>query len=550
MIQRISILLMIMLPSLLMGQVFSSKGRFSVQFDRGCNSMTVNVSEHDSFGDITRQYFYEENSNITNSKTHTYASAKTYDIIQVIGVDNQGSKFDTLKIEVFDSKKPVIRIEKCSGNEISVESGDNRHDFIRVYFGGADSVQLDLKETTTHIFASNSVQTIGLKGFFLNADENCSEYFEEVIPIPSLPTPTVSEVGIKETCKGIYSMYLELDSFDSLITYQVELIQVNSSVLFEGKLDSDKLILSDIPFNISQSNFCIQVNSLDPCNSSKIEGSQVCKEISNLSLSPFESLFSSYESNGILINLDRIESGIFIVYRKIEGQEFELEDSVTSTYIDAIGSKTRKYFYKLDYVDSCNQILYSAETNPPFISAAKTSKNSYSVDFIFPNPLSDGTYFVESIVGDGINSSNEHYRVIKNGDITPFNFELDLNAKDGTRIQYLTTKIYSLQGKLLQSNTINLKFDVLIYVPTAFTPNNDGLNDTLEVFGLPSNEATINIYSKWGHLIYSSNNSLNGWDGTINGQLAPEGTYLYEIIFESTEDEKLQQKGTFALIKK
>jgi gliding motility-associated-like protein len=531
-----------MLPSLLMGQVLSNKGRFSVQFDKGCNPMTVNITEHDSFGDISRDYYYEENSNITGQKTHTYTSAGVYDIIQVNNVNNQGSKFDTLRIEVFDSQKPIINIEKCSGNEISVKSMDSRHDFIRLYFGGADSVQLNFSESIVHTFASSSIQSIGLKGFYLNATENCSEYFEEIVPIPALPTPSISMVGIKESCKDLFTLYLELDSFDSLITYQVELTQATSSVVLEGKINSEKLILSDIPFDISQSNYCVQVNSLDPCNASKVEGIQICKESSNLSLSPFESMYSSYESNGIFINLDDVESGTFIVHRRIEGGEFQQEDSITSTYTDTKASRTRRYFYKLDYIDSCNQVLYSAETSPPFIEAKRLYKNSYSISYSPPTNALNSSFITEYIVGNENESTTNS--------INSTDFTIHLDSKDGTSSQFLISQVVYSDGKIAKSNSKTLKFDVIIYVPTAFTPNNDGLNDTLELFGLPTNIATTNIYTKWGHLVYSSDIHTPGWDGTINGQLAPEGTYLYEIIFESTDGEKIQQKGTFALITK
>lgn len=552
MIQRISILLLIILPFISKGQVLSSKGRFSVEFDKGCNPMTVNITELDSFGDITRQYFFEENTNITNNKTYTYTSSSTYEIVQVIGVDNQGSKFDTLQIEVFDSFEPKINIEKCSGNEISITSEENTYDFIRVYFGGADSVQISNGSTSSFTYASSILQAIGIKGFFTNADNKCSNYFEEVLPIPALSTPTISSLAIKESCKDVFTMYLELDSYDSLITYQVELNQTSSTILFEGKLLTEQLIFSDIPFLKSQTDYCVQVNAVDPCNASRVEGTEICQQSSNLSLSPFESLYSTYQGNGILINLDSVSSGSFNVFRRRKGETtFQKEDSVTATYTDVIGSNSRKYFYKIDYQDSCNQILFSAETNPPFIESTKISKNSYTIDYQYPSQLNNGIYFLEAISGNAENSSTEQYRIVKSATQNSFSFNLKLNAKDGTSVQKITTKLYSTSGELLrQSNSINLKFDIEIYVPTAFTPNNDGLNDTLELFGLPSSEVSIKIYSKWGQLIYASDEPVPGWDGTIAGELAPEGTYLYEIIFESTQGEKLRQKGTFALITK
>lgn len=514
-----------------------------MEFDRGCIPMTVNITELDTFGDIIRQYNYEENSNISSSKTYTYTKAGVYEIIQSIsGVPQGVSRRDTLKVEVVDSSKPEVRIEKCNGNAFFFFNEETNYDFIRVYFEGTDSLQLNQGESGAYSFSSSNVQTIIFKGFYQNADEICSEFFEEILPIQALSPPQISSLSIKETCKDVFKMFLELASIDTLITYQVLLSQNNTTVLFEGNLKENQLTFSDISFMPLETNYCVQVNAIDPCNSSRIDGSEICKESSSLSLSPFESLYSSYESTGILINLGDISSGSFNVFRRSEREEFQLEDSVTSSYIDFIGSNSRKYYYKIDYVDSCNQILYSSETNPPFVEARNLDQNTYLVNYFPPKNNLESAIETKYIVGN-----EETYSSIP---ISTPSSEINLNPKDGTSIQFLTSQVLYDNDIAIKSNPQTLKYKIIIHVPSAFTPNNDGLNDTLELFGLPSNTATTNIYTKWGQLIYSSNEPTPGWDGTINGKTAPEGTYLYEIIFESTDGGKLMQKGTFALIKK
>jgi len=52
-------------------QQTSQLGRFSVDYSRGCAPLTVNVTEMDGFGAITRQYFYENSTDVTTSTTHT-----------------------------------------------------------------------------------------------------------------------------------------------------------------------------------------------------------------------------------------------------------------------------------------------------------------------------------------------------------------------------------------------------------------------------------------------------------------------------------------------
>jgi len=89
-----------------------------------------------------------------------------------------------------------------------------------------------------------------------------------------------------------------------------------------------------------------------------------------------------------------------------------------------------------------------------------------------------------------------------------------------------------------------------IIMPNAFTPNNDNINDYFkpEVKGMEN--VTMAIYDTWGNLIYSEEGSeLIGWDGNIKGQNAENGNYLYIIAAFPINDEKVELKGLFTLIK-
>jgi gliding motility-associated-like protein len=70
-----------------------------------------------------------------------------------------------------------------------------------------------------------------------------------------------------------------------------------------------------------------------------------------------------------------------------------------------------------------------------------------------------------------------------------------------------------------------------VNIPTAFTPNGDGINDTWNIEGLETyRNASVRIYNRWGALVYSKTGSyFNDWDGTNNGKELPNGTYYYVI---------------------
>ena len=85
-----------------------------------------------------------------------------------------------------------------------------------------------------------------------------------------------------------------------------------------------------------------------------------------------------------------------------------------------------------------------------------------------------------------------------------------------------------------------------IYVPTAFTPNNDGLNDQWKVAGLSIfKEKEISVYNRYGQLIYSTTND-RPWDGKFNGKPQPSGIYPYIIRIR---DANIMLKGWVAIIR-
>jgi gliding motility-associated-like protein len=72
-----------------------------------------------------------------------------------------------------------------------------------------------------------------------------------------------------------------------------------------------------------------------------------------------------------------------------------------------------------------------------------------------------------------------------------------------------------------------------IYIPNAFSPNGDGVNDFFQVMsnGLPIFKFQISIFDRWGGEVYFGNGILSGWDGKKSGKECPGGVYVYKIVF-------------------
>jgi gliding motility-associated-like protein len=89
-----------------------------------------------------------------------------------------------------------------------------------------------------------------------------------------------------------------------------------------------------------------------------------------------------------------------------------------------------------------------------------------------------------------------------------------------------------------------------IIVPSAFTPNGDGLNDLLRPITPGISTITyFRVYNRWGQMLFSTNTTGQGWDGSYHGIKQPPGTYVYEAAGVDYLGNHLLRKGTAVLIR-
>lgn len=118
-------------------------------------------------------------------------------------------------------------------------------------------------------------------------------------------------------------------------------------------------------------------------------------------------------------------------------------------------------------------------------------------------------------------------------------------AAPETDISYTLT---ASSGKgCVAKDEVTIKVIDKIPVPNAFTPNNDGKNDTWKIPYLEMFEnCSVRVYSRWGELVFNSNGYVRPWDGIRNGQQLPAGTYTYIIDCKNGEQ---PLKGVVMLIR-
>ncbi|WP_454488629.1 Ig-like domain-containing protein [Chitinophaga lutea] len=88
-----------------------------------------------------------------------------------------------------------------------------------------------------------------------------------------------------------------------------------------------------------------------------------------------------------------------------------------------------------------------------------------------------------------------------------------------------------------------------IFVPNAFTPNNDGVNDVLYVYGTTIASMEMRVYNQWGQLVFESKDKARGWDGTMSGTRQPVGVYNYALKATLQDGTTVTKRGTITLIR-
>ncbi|MGZ3863096.1 MAG: PKD domain-containing protein [Bacteroidia bacterium] len=99
--------------------------------------------------------------------------------------------------------------------------------------------------------------------------------------------------------------------------------------------------------------------------------------------------------------------------------------------------------------------------------------------------------------------------------------------------------------------TIHIDDDYELFVPTAFSPNGDKLNEVfLPVMrGVLADYYHLYIYDRWGKLVFETHDLYKGWDGTYHGQVVLEDVFVWKILLKTTTGTKKQIAGHVSVVK-
>lgn len=153
-----------------------------------------------------------------------------------------------------------------------------------------------------------------------------------------------------------------------------------------------------------------------------------------------------------------------------------------------------------------------------------------------------------------------------NTSIGAVNYIWDFDDGSGSNLQnpshsfnkpgYYDVHLFAINESGCVSDTtqrIYVEGDFSLYVPSAFTPSNDGLNEVFFVkgVGIDTKDFSLRIYSRWGDLVYYSTDINQGWDGTFhnNGTLMKSDIYVYKISLKNYLGKIKEFEGSVNLLR-
>lgn len=121
---------------------------------------------------------------------------------------------------------------------------------------------------------------------------------------------------------------------------------------------------------------------------------------------------------------------------------------------------------------------------------------------------------------------------------------------ENNSVKYRITAVKKSDSSVIsESNVAKVNLPIALYIPNAFTPNGDGLNDSFGIQGEGIDVFSMNIFNKWGEMIFETSNMDEFWDGTYGGVPVQDGAYVYNIYIRTADKENLSKSGTVTVLK-
>ncbi len=206
-----------------------------------------------------------------------------------------------------------------------------------------------------------------------------------------------------------------------------------------------------------------------------------------------------------------------------------MDSTLATTYTEKQDSISISDCYFVHAVDHCNNISGRSNRACTMILDGKSFTDFHKISWNPYEVWKDGVknYKIykkednENWKEIGFSNTNDYTDNFINDTISRHCYQVEAIENEGTH------------NAVSLSTTICLHQEPVVYIPNAFSPGmSEGTNDEFGPKGINMRNYKMQIYNRWGQLMYETNNG-KGWDGKIAGEIVAEGVYMYIITVDS-----------------
>lgn len=249
-----------------------------------------------------------------------------------------------------------------------------------------------------------------------------------------------------------------------------------------------------------------------------------------------------------LLNGPRNTGVLNIERRPAGGSTFATVGATAPTdtlYIDnTISPDASAYEYRISTKNLCGEQIFSLPHTSTLLKGVKTGPFTMNISFSDYQGFTGGIAKYELYRAMPGISGYQWYQMYPTASTDNFN-----NGQDNYQ-QIFRIKAYELGGNRVSwSNDIVINFEPVVFIPDAFTPNQNGLNEVFLPYTGGLKTFHLSIYNRWGEKVFESLDPTVGWDGTVNGVMSMDGIYVYDFRYSDFKDKRYQNTGTLHLIR-
>lgn len=379
-----------------------------------------------------------------------------------------------------------------------------------------------------------------------------------VEPLPTAPPPVISCPRIiDENTVEIHWDSLNANIYTEKLLLFRSLGNLQKSI-FETQDLSAKKYKDANAVNRLQNNYCYYISTTDRCQKFGDTSQKVC--INDYKSHPQQVPFFNatvVNNNAVQINWFCAKADSFwryLIYKSSDRSDnFNLikeifTNSDTSYTDELVNVKETSYCYKIVNYDICGAPALNAKPSCSMVLNGSLIPFENYLNWQPYDYWKVGTQrYIILKTEPGLYSDKVFNQVPPKTIVANDN---NLNYDNGI-YQYTVKAIENAGGNnaFSLSNTIELVQPPVVYAPNAFTPNNDNLNESYKTSNAFVKDFNLQIYNRWGELIFETKNKYQGFDAVFKNVEIQNDVYFYIIYYTGFDNSVYTKKGNITLLK-